>query len=114
MAHDIYNLKLHESISFKATSKSSFDTYTVTRVHGGWIYNNLDRNNSVFVPYTIHPNGELDNLEQAGNREIPETSGKSTHEVAESEDWAKVREIADGLTEEQKSGLLKELQKRTH
>ncbi|WP_267739633.1 hypothetical protein [Myroides injenensis] len=48
----IYDLKLHESLKFRSRiSESSLLTFNVTRVPGGFIYQNYDRNAVIFVPY---------------------------------------------------------------
>lgn len=52
MEKTIYNLELHESMEQRTNGST---TFTITRVPGGWIYENyrLDQRQmtSVFVPY---------------------------------------------------------------
>lgn len=43
---DIYKMKLHDSFNDDTTN------IHITRVPGGWIYNYLIRNYTVFIPYS--------------------------------------------------------------
>ncbi|MDM1513575.1 hypothetical protein [Myroides odoratimimus] len=63
----IYDLKLHESIRLKSKiNETSSVTFNVTRVPGGFIYQNYEKNALVFVPY----NEEFKNSDNTGNYTI--------------------------------------------